>query len=346
MVKEQSDWLILGESLNGYIRTEVLTAACELGLFNYLHERGAAGLEEVARHCGISEQGARILLLGCREAGLVESREDGSHRNTPVASTYLVEGAPYCMLAFVRFTREVQQKTCYHFLESLREHKATGLRALGHDDTKTLYEAFSSDKRMEDLFHAAMAEYSKMSALDADAEELREVKRLLDLGGGNGTVLSRIAARNPGLQGTLFDLPTVAAKALENFRRNGLADRVGTNPGDIFRDPFPRGYDGILISHFVEIFEPERIRQVYGKAFEALEPGGRLFLWTIAADDDEAGPLQAVKSSVYFVAAAGGNGMAYPGRDHRRWLTEAGFEVVKEKRYPENCHSFFVARKG
>ncbi len=340
-----SPWLVLGESLNGYIRTEILTAACETGLFTYLNEVGSATVEDVAERTGLSRHGARILLLGCCESGLAERTAEGRYRNSPASATYLVENEPFCMLAFVRFTREVQQKTCNLFLDSLRAGKAVGLRALGHDDTKTLYEAFASDEHMEHLFHTAMAEYSKMSCLDCAVDDLSGITRLLDIGGGNASVQMRLLERSPTLMGTLFDLPTVCEKAAENVRQNGMEGRVSFHPGDVFSQELPAGYDGVLISHFVEIFAPERIQEVYGKVFRALEPGGRLILWTISANDDETGPLQAVKSSVYFIAAAGGNGMAYPAADHRKWLADAGLEVMVERAHPEISHTFFIAHK-
>jgi len=340
-----SPWTVLGESLNGYIRTEILTASCELGLFTHLEQAGSATVEQLANQLGISGHGARILLLGCTEAGLTERGADGSYRNAPPASTYLVEDAQYCMLGFVRFTREVQQKTCNLLLDSIRAGRPVGLRALGYEDTKTLYQAFAEDKGLEGLFHKAMAEFSKINNLNLEPGDLEGVGRLLDVGGGNASVQMRLLQKNPGVQGTLFDLPTVCDNATENVRRNGMSDRVSFHPGDVFAEELPEGFDAVLLSHFVEIFAPEHIQEIYGKVQRALEPGGRVFLWTMTADDDESGPLQAVKSSVYFVASASGSGMAYPAADHRKWLDEAGFDIVTERPYPEICQTLLIARK-
>lgn len=345
MTTGPSPWMVLGESLNGYIRTEILTASCELGLFTYLSRAGSATLEQVAAHCGISGHGVRILLLGCCEAGLAERGAGGTYRNTPASETYLVEGAQFCMLGFVRFTREVQQKTCNLLLDSIRAGRPVGLRALGYEDTKTLYQAFAEDKSLEDLFHKAMAEFSKINFLELEPGDLAGVRRLLDVGGGNASVQMRLLQQNPGVQGTLFDLPTVCDNAAGNVRRNGMSDRVSFHPGDVFAEELPGGFDAVLLSHFVEIFAPERIREIYGKVQRALEPGGRVFLWTMTATDDETGPLQAVKSSVYFVASASGSGMAYPAADHRKWLDEAGFDVVTERPYPEICQTLVIARR-
>jgi cyclopropane fatty-acyl-phospholipid synthase-like methyltransferase len=345
-VTEPSPWTVLGESLNGYIRTEILTASCDLGLFTHLSRAGSATIEQLAEQLGISGHGVRILLLGCCEASLTERGADGAYRNTAVAETYLVEGARYCMLGFVRFTREVQQKACSLLLDSIKAGRPVGLRALGYEDTKTLYQAFAENEELERLFHKAMAEFSKINFLTLEPGDLDGVRRLLDVGGGNASVQMRVLQQNPGVQGTLFDLPTVCDNAAENVRRNGMTDRVSYHPGDVFAEELPQGHDAVLLSHFVEIFAPESIEHIYAKVQRALEPGGKLILWTMTANDGETtGPLQAVKSSVYFVASASGSGMAYPAADHRRWLDAAGFDVVTERPYPEICQTLILARR-
>ena len=42
----------------------------------------------------------------------------------------------------------------------------------------------------------------------------------------------------------------------------------------MFRDPWPEGFDAILLSHFVELFTPEKIESIYSKAYEVLPAGG------------------------------------------------------------------------
>jgi hypothetical protein len=115
--------------------------------------------------------------------------------------------------------------------------------------------------------------------------------------------------------------------------------------GDIFADPWPGNCTGVLMSHLVEIFSPEKIQRLYGKAFEILPFGGQLFVWTIMANDTETSALQAAKSSIYFLCVASGEGMAYPARDHEQSIRTAGFSTVK--RYPaaEVDHGALVAVK-
>ena len=111
----------------------------------------------------------------------------------------------------------------------------------------------------------------------------------------------------------------------------------------MFTDRWPSGCDGILLSHIVEIFTPEKIRFLYKKALELLVTGGRLFVWTIMTNDLETQGLQAAKSSTYFLTTASGEGMAYPAKDHAQWLGEVGFRAVKRYDSPEIDHGALVA---
>jgi hypothetical protein len=63
------------------------------------------------------------------------------------------------------------------------------------------------------------------------------------------------------------------------------------------------------------------------------------------ANDMETQGLQAAKSSIYFLSTASGEGMAYPGTDHEKWLREAGFRSVKRYNVPAIDHGGIVATK-
>lgn len=175
-------------------------------------------------------------------------------------------------------------------------------------------------------------------------KEFGEVTRLLDVGGGDGTNAIRLCERYPSLKVTLIDLPSVIEKARENIRAQGLSDRVTCEAVDMFTDSWPQGCDGVIFSHVLEIFSPEKIQFLYQKSRAYLRDAGQLFVWSLMCDDDETGGLQSVKSSLYFVTVASGQGMAYPARDHIKWLNDAGFEVTAEYDARTIDHCALVAR--
>ncbi len=71
----------------------------------------------------------------------------------------------------------------------------------------------------------------------------RRYRRLLDVGGGDGSFLEAVAAAAPDLDLELFDLPAVAAEAAARFAKAGLATRATALGGDFRHDVLPPGAD-------------------------------------------------------------------------------------------------------
>lgn len=335
------EWQSLCEMMNGYIKTQVLSSACDLGVFDVI-ERGAT-LASLPRQLEIDEHGCRVLMLGLKQLKLVEVDEAGKITNSPLARRCLLRGSAQSMVPFVHLNDKIQHRACLHFTQALREGRNAGLDEFP-GDAPTLYGRMAVDPALERLFHDGMGAYTRLSPRMMAVKEFGEVSRLLDVGGGDGTNAIRLCERYPSLKVTLIDLPSVIEKARANIRAHSLEDRVTCEAVDMFTDPWPQGCDGVIFSHVLEIFSPEKIEFLYRKSRDYLQDGGQLFVWSLMCDADEAGGLQSVKSSLYFVTVASGQGMAYPVRDHVKWLSDAGFTVTAEYDARAIDHCALVAR--
>lgn len=335
------EWQSLCEMMNGYIKTQVLSSACDLGVFDVI-ERGTT-VASLPRQLEISEHGCRVLLLGLKQLKLVQVNEAGVITNAPLARRCLLRGSKQSMVPFVHLNDKIQHRACLHFTRALREGRNAGIDEFP-GDTPTLYGRLAKDPALERVFHEGMGAYTRLSPRMMAIEEFSEVSRLLDVGGGDGTNAIRLCERYPSLKVTLIDLPSVVDKARANIAAHGLADRVTCEAVDMFGEDWPQGCDGVIFSHVLEIFSPERIQLLYEKSRAYLKNGGQLFVWSLMCDPDEAGGFQSVKSSLYFVTVASGEGMAYPVRDHVRWLNDAGFAVVGEYDARAIDHCALVAR--
>lgn len=335
------EWQSLCEMMNGYIKTQVLSSACDLGVFDVI-ERGAT-VASLPRQLEIDAHGCRVLLLGLKHLKLISVSDTGDITNAPLARRCLLSESKQSMVPFVHLNDKIQHRACLHFTRALREGRNAGLDEFP-GDTSTLYGRMATDPGLERLFHEGMGAYTRLSPRMMAVKEFGDVSRLLDVGGGDGTNAIRLCERYPSLKVTLIDLPSVIEKARANIRANGLEDRVTCEAVDMFTDPWPKGCDGVIFSHVLEIFSPEKIQFLYKKTRAYLDNGGRLFVWSLMCDADEGGSLQSVKSSLYFVTVASGQGMAYPVRDHTRWLNDAGFRVVAEYDARAIDHCALVAR--
>jgi predicted methyltransferase len=80
------------------------------------------------------------------------------------------------------------------------------------------------------------------------------------------------------LRATIFDLPPVVEMARERMTREGLLDRVSLVAGDFRVDDLPAGHDMALLSAIIHMNSLEQNAELYGKIYDALDPGGRLVI--------------------------------------------------------------------
>ncbi|WP_239162125.1 methyltransferase [Acrocarpospora phusangensis] len=100
---------------------------------------------------------------------------------------------------------------------------------------------------------------------------------IMDVGGGNGTLLAAILTAHPHLRGTVFDQPGTAAAARETLTRAGLADRADTVGGSFF-DPIPQGPDGYLLSAIIHDWDDPSSIAILRRCAEAATPGASVFV--------------------------------------------------------------------
>jgi ubiquinone/menaquinone biosynthesis C-methylase UbiE len=134
-----------------------------------------------------------------------------------------------------------------------------------------------------------MALAGRAAAL-ADRVDLRGKRRLIDIGGGPGSISMALCERNPRLSATVFDLAPTIEIARETIARLGMSRRVGTVVGDWNKDEFGSGADVVLMSNVLH-GPADLAAMKLAKARRALVPGGMLIVQDFLMNAAKTGPL-------------------------------------------------------
>jgi hypothetical protein len=110
-----------------------------------------------------------------------------------------------------------------------------------------------------------------------DAYDFSGIAVLADVGGGNGSLLTGVLSRYPGMRGILFDLGHVVARATDNLNRAGLSDRCQVVEGSFF-DTMPTGADAYLFRHIIHDWTDDQSVQILGRCRRVMPRDGRLLL--------------------------------------------------------------------
>lgn len=100
---------------------------------------------------------------------------------------------------------------------------------------------------------------------------------IVDVGGGQGTLLAAILRAHPRVHGHLVDLEPTAADARRTFTAHDLDDRAEVTAGSFF-DPLPPGADAYLLVDILHDWDDEQAHHILARCAEAAQPTGRVLV--------------------------------------------------------------------
>lgn len=98
----------------------------------------------------------------------------------------------------------------YYMKEAILEGEVPLIKAYGKDPMESIH----NDKRFAPIFFDAMREFNPLviSKILKEYKGFEGLKSIVDVGGGNGSILKAIISRYPSIEGTNFDLPPIIEK--------------------------------------------------------------------------------------------------------------------------------------
>jgi len=190
---------------------------------------------------------------------------------------------------------------------------------VSHEPTEEERESF-----LLGMLNLAMINAPKVAA----QVDLGGRRHLLDLGGGPGTYAIYFCQHNPGLQATIFDLPTTRPFAEATVQRFGLGERISFAAGDFIDEKLPGGFDVAWLSHILHSEGPGGCAQLLANAVAALEPGGLLLVQEFILDADRTAPLFPALFSLNMLLGTP-DGQAYSEPELAAMLQQAGLVGIE-----------------
>jgi hypothetical protein len=226
---------------------------------------GPRSSEELARATQTDAPALRRVLRLLVSVGVFEEDAQGRFQHSAL-SELLRSDVPGSMKAMVTvFAGEGMQKAWQELEYCVRTGQPSFKK---HDPNADAFTMMTNDPKYAATFDKAMATFApQIAGAIAAAYDFSRFGSLVDVGGGNGTLLKGILQANPKLRGVLFDQPQVIdrASALDPSPRLELA-------GGSFFEQVPSGHDAYLLKHVIHDWNDAdaiRILKVCRKAMAA-----------------------------------------------------------------------------
>ncbi|MFD7365611.1 methyltransferase [Nocardiopsis alba] len=230
---------------------------------------------ELGASVGVDPEGlARVLGYLVRE-GLFT--RDGDRFSLTEVGAALRSDHPHSRLGW--FTADGAHGRADLCLADLAEALRSGESAYSlRFDGSTFWADLSDDPALSRSFDELMA--SRMADLARTLVGLYDwdaLEHLVDVGGGDGTLMRALLRRAPRLRGTVVDLAGPVALAGEAFRAAGVADRADAVEGDFF-EPLPVHGDAYLLCWVLHDWDDDAAVEILRRCAEAAGVGGRVLV--------------------------------------------------------------------
>jgi hypothetical protein len=275
-------------------------AAAELGIADLLGD-GPQSSQELAAATGTHEPSLYRVLRVLAALGAFEEHEARRFSLTTVGER-LRSGATSGMRSWAVFAEAMGGVRPFaHILETVRTGRAGREIEFGVD----LFEFLAGNPEAAAIFDAAMAERTAAYAPSvADTYEFSDVRTVVDVGGGNGTLLVEILRRHQHLSGVLFEIPTVAARADAVIDASDLADRSRVLAGNFFQSV--PGADCYVLANVLHDWDDARSIQILRNCRGAIAGAGRVLIVERLIPEDGGDPVPTLLSDINMLVFTGG----------------------------------------
>ncbi len=313
----------------GPIMFQAARALRNLNILETLENNRKQGLTmaEVAEKCNLKVYGVKVLL----EAGIsLELVYVNDNR-------YFITKTGWFMLkddltrVNMDFTHDVNYLGFFELEESVSRGKPEGLKVFGEWDT--IYEGLSQlPEPVRKSWFAFDHYYSDVAFPEVlPLVFSKKPKKVLDVGGNTGKFAIRCAAYDPEVEVTILDLPGQLADAQKNINAAGFEDRITGHPLNLLdhSHPFPKVFDVVWMSQFLDCFSQEDIVELLKRGKEALHEKGALFILETYWDKQQypASTYSLHATTLYFTCLANGCSQMYHSNDMLALVEEAGMKV-------------------
>ncbi|ARV57855.1 methyltransferase [Nostocales cyanobacterium HT-58-2] len=265
--------LAMRQMIYGTRITQSIYAAAKLGIADLLKD-GSKSCDELANAVGVKSKPLYRLLRALASVGVFAEEEQRHFTLTPLA-TYLVSDIPGSLRSLAIMNGDPQfHQPWGEILYSLQ----TGSNAFEHLYGMSLFEYHAQNSEAGKVFDEAMTSLSGIeTALVAANYDFSTINKLVDVGGGQGLLMTSILKAYPAIQGILFELPAVTAGTKELLRAQGVLDRCEVVAGS-FLESVPSGGDAYILKYILHNWDDEDAIAILKNCHRAMKENGKLLL--------------------------------------------------------------------
>jgi SAM-dependent methyltransferase len=264
--------MMLRELLCGFWVSQSIYVAAKIGVADIL-AGGPQSCERLAETAGVEVGALYRVMRTLASYGLFEESETQCFGLTPLGSL-LQTSVPMSLRSLAIWNGEMSYKAWGDVLHAVETGQPTTRRVLGMN----LFDYLWQKPEVGQIFNDAMSGLAtQVSQAVVAAYDFSGSGSVVDIGGGQGTLLEAILRVYPEMHAILFDAPAVVEGVNQRLEAMRLAERCEVVGGDFF-ERVPEGGDIYLLSSVLHDWDDEHSLLILRNCRRAMRQNGKLLL--------------------------------------------------------------------
>jgi SAM-dependent methyltransferase len=264
---------VMLQMMSGFWVSRGIYIVAKLGIADYLKD-GAKTAEELASLTETNADSLYRILRMLAMVGVFYQDDENCFALTPLSETLLSDAPASLRESAIIEMGEVHYEAWGNLLHTVK----TGDIAFDSHFGMNIWQYFEKHPENARTFNRYMA---NASALLNDAigktDVFKDSRRIVDVGGGLGGMISAILKANPHLEGVLFDAPSVVEKSKEFLAEKNLSDRCRAVGGDFFEE-VPVGGDVYTMRWIIHDWDDQKSIRILKNIRRVIPENGKLIL--------------------------------------------------------------------
>lgn len=260
--------------LTGQHLTQAISVVAKLGIADLLKD-GAKSTDELAKLTGVNAQFLYRIMRALGSSGIFLEVDDGYFEINSLAK-YLQSDFPGSMrdVAILEGAEWLWQGWGNMF-----DAVKTGVSGFESQFGMSVVEYLKQNPEQFGMFQAGLKNYSTIiNHAVLAAYDFPSGSKLIDLGGGDGSLLVSILETDATMTGVLFELPSVIARIQTSSHvATGGNNRYEMVEGDFFTS-VPTGGDIYVLKQIIHNWNDEQAMKILRNCYQVMPTNGRLLI--------------------------------------------------------------------
>ncbi|MBF6260279.1 methyltransferase [Nocardia farcinica] len=306
----------------GTICSQVVGTAARLGLADHLGE-DELDYRELAARTDTHPGALARLLRALAALEIVVETGPGTFRLGEAGLPLRTERPDSQAAAVLLFTDPALLDSWKLTEEAVRTGRPTFETLYGTD----FFSFLATRPELSERFNATMRQVSlPIAHLVPVSYDFTRHRTVVDVGGGDGTLIAQILRGARSVRGVVFDSPTGVAEAASTLAAAGVADRCRVEAGDFFT-AVPAGGDLYVLKNILHDWDDDRCVTILDRCRAVVPADGRVLIVESVLPDtvDTADPAPYLTDISMLVNMGG---QERTRAEYERLCRRAGFAVV------------------